>query len=75
MARPKKGASTMPAPTEVSPGQFGVWKPLDQEFSLDGDFAAIAADLGVSIDQVSYSITSEVKNDIDGHTLKGVLAS
>lgn len=74
MARPKKGAVPMPAPTESSPGVFSVWKPLDQEFYLATDHAAIAADLGVPIEQVTFTWTNEVQSGIDGHRLIGTIS-
>lgn len=48
---------------------MSITKSKGEEFSLDGDFSLIADELGVSIDDVDYSLTEGE----DIHTLMGVL--
>lgn len=62
----------MPAPVEGPTGTFSIWKPHDTEFTLAGDFAAIAAALNLDISQVVWvGQDNIVNNDIDGHVLSG----
>jgi hypothetical protein len=62
----------VPAPVEAPTGTWSIWKPKDVEFTLAGDFAAIAAAVGKPIDEVVWVGTeSVVNNDIDGHVLSG----
>lgn len=51
-----------------------IWKPLGEEFFLEGDFSVIAEALGIEISAVAWTITDEAKEGVDGHTLSGVAA-
>lgn len=51
-----------------------IWKPLGEEFFLDGDFSQIAEALGLEVGQVAFTITDEAQDGVDGHSLSGVAA-
>lgn len=57
---------------EATPGS--IWKPLGEEFFLEGDFDSIAQGLGLEMTQVVYSITDEEQDGVAGHALSGVPA-
>lgn len=48
-----------------------IFKPHGEEFSLEGDFAAIAAALNLSHDQISWTIEDDQADGIDGKSLVG----
>ena len=55
--------------TEASPATAAtsVFKPHGEEFKLDVDFAAVAAAVGLPIEQVEFTITESE----EGNTLSG----
>ena len=76
MARVKKAAATeieMAVPFESTPGTWSICKAIDQEFTLDGDFAAIATNLNVAVDAVTWSMEDEIFNGLDCHRLSGTV--
>jgi len=48
-----------------------IFKPHGEEFSLEGDFAAIAAELNLSTDQITWTIEDDQADGIDGKSLVG----
>lgn len=49
-----------------------IWKALGEEFFLEGDFSAIAEGLGLSIDQIVWTIHYAETDGVEGHVLTGV---
>ena len=48
-----------------------IFKTHGEEFSFDGDFAAIAAELNLTTDQITWTIEDDQANGIDGKSLVG----
>lgn len=63
----------MSAPFEPTPGTWAITKQADTEFTLDGDFAALAGNLSAEIDAITWTVTDVVINDMDCHTLSGTI--
>jgi hypothetical protein len=63
--------------TILDAGETGkkIFKPHGEEFSLDGDFAAVAAALSLSVDQVAWAVEDDAIDGIDGKSLVGHPAS
>jgi len=64
----------MGTPVETTPGTYKVFKPHGKEFTLAGDFTAIAAALGLELDAVAFTVIDETTNGLDGHALVGTAA-
>lgn len=56
----------------ATPGS--IWKPLSEEFFLEGDFSSIAEGLGLSIDKIVWTITYSEQDGVEGHALTGAAA-
>lgn len=48
-----------------------IFKPHGEEFSYDVDFAGVAAQLNLPIDQVEFTIIDDADGNIDGKALVG----
>ena len=59
---------------DASPAGKKIFKPHAEEFSVEGDFAAIAAALNLPADQITWSVVDDAVDGIDGHSLVGVAA-
>jgi hypothetical protein len=56
---------------DTTDGGKKIFKPHGEEFSLEHDFAAIAAELNLSQDQINWTIEDDQADDIDGKSLVG----
>lgn len=48
-----------------------IFKPHGEEFTTDGDFAAIAAALNLTTDQITWTLEDDQADGIDGKSLVG----
>lgn len=63
----------MTQPVEAPTGTFSIWKPIDSEFEMAVEFAAIANALNSSVSSVVFTLVDTTANGQDGHTLSGHL--
>lgn len=64
MATRKTADKAPAAPTEARR-----FKPLPEEFFLEGDFDEMAAELGRGFGELAWSMIDETIDGVDGHTL------
>ena len=60
---------------DAAPAGKKIFKTHGEEFSLEIDFAAIAAALNLAQDQITWTIVDDAADGIDGHSLVGVPAA
>lgn len=70
MATRKKAAEAPAAPAEARR-----FKPLPQEFFLEGDFDQMAAELGCEVGELTWSMVDETVDGVAGHTLVATVQS
>lgn len=70
MATRKKAAEAPAAPAEVRR-----FKPLPQEFFLEGDFDQMATELGRQVGELTWSMVDETVDGVAGHTLVATVQS
>lgn len=56
---------------DALPSGKKIFKPHGEEFSVDQDFAAIAAALDLSNDQITWVVEDDQVDGIDGKSLVG----
>lgn len=76
MGRPRKVSTMelqMATPTESTPGTWYLCKPIDAEFTLEGDFAVLASHLNAAIEDITWTVTDEEYSGFDCHRLSGTV--